>query len=108
MRAFALSALVSIAYGLFQSVDFFGVIDKYGFPTAVAVAMFLYFSRQINRKDAESNSYRADVLAEQKDQTTYLRSMLAEQRKAAVCHYLETQKAAELQKKDGGTEQLCQ
>lgn len=102
MRAFALSGLATLGFWFFQNVDFFAVVDKYGFPTAVTVFVFIYLSRQINKKDQESNGYRAEVLAEQKDQTNYLRSMLAEQKKAAICKF-EEQHAAAL-KKYGRTE----
>lgn len=95
MRAFSLSFLISFAFDVSQNADLYMIADKYGFPTLVAVVMFVYFSREIRKKDQDASGYRRAVLAEQREQTVFLRSMLAEQRKAAYCKFIENQEKKE-------------
>ncbi len=94
MKAFTISAAFGIAFWLFQNVDLITILDKYGFPTLVAVVMFIYFQRQVNLtgkaltdQQALADGYRRETLEEQKSQTEYLRKLLSEARAATACKY---------------------
>lgn len=87
-----LATLISLVTYLFQVADAAGAVSilrEFGFPVLVAIGMFIYFSREIKTRDGDLSKYRAEILAEQKSQTSFLRQMLSEAKQANVCKYEE-------------------
>lgn len=84
-------ASITIGAALFalQNFDIFIVIEKFGFPVAVAVVMFWYFNRQVTRKDNELLEYRQQTLESLNDQTVFLKKLLDEARTAndGICKF---------------------
>lgn len=68
MRALALSTLIYFGAWVAQTVavadtaNTFAIIDKYGFPTAVAAVMFVYFNRQLSKSNSDKDGYRKETV----------------------------------------------
>lgn len=70
MRALSLSilgySLTWFAQATVNSDDLsllFSVWDKYGFPVIVAIAMFVYFQRQLTKSNDDKDNYRGQMIA---------------------------------------------
>jgi hypothetical protein len=109
MRAFVLSSAGGFAFWMFQSVGWETIIDKYGFPTLVAVAMFIYFQRQLSgtasaliAQQRLTDGYRAETLLEARSQTDFLRKLLDEARTQSACKFVEVKN----QKREDGKNEV--
>lgn len=95
MRAAAISTISYAVMMMFQNVDLFVILDKYGLPLALAAGIFIYLSREIKQvrkdkatSDQENDTLRQLMLDEQKTQTEYLRNLLSEAKTAnVICRY---------------------
>ena len=87
IRSLTLITLINIAYFLFQSFDIVTILDKFGFPIAVSIIMFIYFNRQIQKKDKDIDGYREQILAEQHEQTAHLKNLLKETKASNFCKF---------------------
>ena len=82
----AISLVATFGFWL-QTLDFLGVLREFGFPTALAIAMFLYFRGILSKKDSALDHYREETLIEQRNQTEYLKKLLAEARATTACRF---------------------
>lgn len=62
------------------SIDLFGIVDKYGYPTAVSIVAFWWFSRQSKIQAGERN----DLIARNNDLTQQL---IAVVEKGPLCKF---------------------
>lgn len=72
---------------LFQNFDFFGILDKYGLPTAGLIAIFIFFNARDKGKEAKVEEYRQATLTELKEQNNFLAALYAEARTANNCKF---------------------
>lgn len=87
LRSLILSIIWFYCTVIFWSIDLLTqIIDKYGFPVAVSIFIFVYFTRQINKKDSNAELYRKEMLEFQSAQAGYLRS-LVDRRFNFKCEY---------------------
>lgn len=88
LRSLILSVIWFYCTVIFTSFEVLTqIIDKYGFPVAVSIFIFIYFTRQINKKDANAEQYRKEMLDFQAAQSGYLRS-LVDRRFNFKCEYV--------------------
>lgn len=87
MNHFSLVVLTAFTWLAYQTVqvaagtiDIFGIIDKYGYPTAVSIAAFWWFSRQSKLQAGERN----ELIARNNDLTTQLISAVE---KGPLCKF---------------------
>lgn len=58
------------------SIDFTTIAERLGIPVAFAIAIFIYFTRRINKNDEQAERYRRDMLELNSAQLAYLRNLV--------------------------------
>lgn len=64
-------AWIAQAVSTADATSIIGIWDRYGFPAVVAIALFIYFSRELKNANSDRDGYRKELIE-------LLRSLLSE------------------------------